>query len=283
MITKVEVYSSSPSAPELPLSAGTTANDDPIQIRDIQGLGPVKAEITTTPYASGRGELFQGVRTNKRNIVLTLGLNPNWTDQTISSLRQQLYAYLMPESWCKLRFFSDDVPTVDIEGYVESFEPNIFSQDPELQISVICPKPDFIGIDVVQISGETILLASSVQETFDYAGSVPTGIEVRVDWEGVAYTGKIMVVVKSPTTPQVFEVDPITVNGTTYFRMSSVRNIKRVQNISLTDGAITNKLQVMTADSVWPELQPGTNHLQVKTTTTGMTFQMAYFAKYGAL
>jgi hypothetical protein len=76
--------------------------------------------------------------------VLTLGLNPNWVDQTVASLRRVLYRYLMPEAWTKLRFFSDDMPTVDIEGYVESFDPNMFTQDPEIQVSIICPKPDFI-------------------------------------------------------------------------------------------------------------------------------------------
>ena len=54
------------------------ASDDPIHIRDITGLGPVKAEIATTPFATSDGELFQGSTVGKRNIVMTLGFNPDW-------------------------------------------------------------------------------------------------------------------------------------------------------------------------------------------------------------
>ena len=145
MITKVEVFSARP-APILSLG-GFMPSDDPVHIRDISGLGPVKAEITTTPSGASRGATFQGVSTDKRNIVLTLGLSPNWSTQTVSSLRQLLYAYFMTEQWCKLRFHSDELPTTDIEGYVEGFEPNHFAQDPEYQISIINPRPDFIEID----------------------------------------------------------------------------------------------------------------------------------------
>jgi Phage tail protein len=281
VLRRVEVYSSNPSTPELPLG-GFMPNDDPVQIRDIQGLGPVKAEIESTPFATGRGELYQGSSTGKRNIVLNLGLNPNWINQTISSLRQLLYAYFLPQEWTKLRFFSDELPTVDIEGYVESFEPNMFSEDPEIQISVICPKPDFVDVDATLLYG--IVDDGTIESVFNYVGNVATGFEFRVEQttDNPIYTGPFTIVNKAPVLAQTLIVDPVTVNALKYFKLSTVRNAKRVMNVDST-GEITNLLSGITAASVWPELRPGENVFSIAASEPGQAWTLAYFNRFGGL
>src|SRR5213596_4405692 len=107
----MEAVSAQLDAPTLPLG-GFMPNNEPIQIRGIDGLGPVKSEISSTPFATGRGNLYQDAATGMRNIVLTFGLNPNWVDQSITSLRHLLYAYFIPENFVTLKFFSDEYPTV---------------------------------------------------------------------------------------------------------------------------------------------------------------------------
>lgn len=282
MITKLEVFSSQPDAPELPLG-GFAPNDDPIQLRNIDGLGPVKADIVSTPFATGRGELYQGGTTGKRNIVLTLGLNPDWAEQTMAALRQMLYRYFIPEQWCKLRFFSHELPTVDIEGYVESFEPNIFSEDPEVQISVICPKPDFIDVDATMYSG--VVDDGTLELEFDYAGTVSTGFEIRIDptVDNAAYTGGITITTIAQLVPQVFEITPVTIDTTKHFKMSSVHSQKRVYNVAEADGALTNLLVFVTPESVWPELKPGQNVLSVACAENDQAWTMAYYNRYGGL
>jgi hypothetical protein len=120
--------------------------DNRVQIRNISGLGPVKADVITVP-SNKQGDLFQNTRIGKRNIVLTLGLNPNWIDETMSSLRHDLYWHLYPMAWRTFQFISDDWPAVEIKGCVESFEDNMFSQDPEIIVSVICPYPYFVEMN----------------------------------------------------------------------------------------------------------------------------------------
>lgn len=277
----MEVFSAQPSAPELPLGSLDLANNDPIQIHNIDGLGPVKADISSTPFATGKGELYQGSSVPKRNIVIALGLNPNWEDQTISSLRHLLYGYLMPQAWCKLRFFSDDMPVVDIEGYVESLEPNIFAQDPELQCSIICPKPDFIEVDAIIFDG---VVGDSALE-FDYYGNVDTGFELRVDGATAlpAYTGQLSVIA-TPVglDPQTFVINPVTINALKSFKLTTMQNQKRAQNFALSDGAITNLLQAVT-QAVWPQLKPGSNSFQVTAATPGQQWTLAYFTRFGGL
>jgi hypothetical protein len=283
VITKLEVFSAQPGAPELSLG-GFLPNTDPVQIRDIDGLGPVKADIQTEQFASGDGVLYQGASVGGRNIVIKLGLNPNWVDQTMSSLRRQLYRYLLPKAWCKLRFFSDDMATVDIEGYVESFDPNMFSEDPEVQVSIICPKPDFIEPDATIYNG--VVDDGTAELEFEYEGTAPTGFELRISQtpENAAYTGSLDVSVQQePSDPQVFRVDPVTVNATSFFKLSTIHGAKRVQKIATVDGAPTNLLADVTDESVWPEILPGTNLLKVIATETGQAWTLAYFNRYSGL
>lgn len=282
MLRRLEVFSSNPSAPELPLG-GFMPNDDPVQLRSIDGLGPVKAELASTAFASGRGELYQGSSIGKRNIVLNLGLNPNWIDQTMATLRQRLYAYLLPEAWTKLRFFSDHLPTVDIEGVVESFEPNIFSQDPEIQVSVLCHKPDFIDVDATIYEG--IVDDGTAELEFIYTGTVATGLELRIDGsiDNPAYTGDFDITLKSPEEPQIFSIDGVLVDTSQYFKLSTVRNKKRAQAVDKSDGSTVNLLSKVAATSVWPEIKPGTNLLSVAATETGQTWTMAYYNRFGGM
>lgn len=277
----MEVFSTQPSAPELPLGMIDLANNDPVQVRNIDGLGPVKADIQTQATASGRGGFYLGSSIPARNIVLTLGLNPNWVDQTISSLRQLLYRYLMPQAWCKLRFYSDDMPTVDIEGYVESLDPNIFSQDPELQCSIICPKPDFIDVDAVIFDG----VVGDPAIHFEYIGNVDTGIELRVDGSSAlpAYTGSLSVInTPEGLVAETFVINPLTVNALKSFKLTTIENQKRAQNFALADGAITNLLQAVTSP-VWLQLKPGDNAFQVVAGSSGLSWTLAYFNRFGGL
>jgi hypothetical protein len=284
VITKLQVFSAQPNAPELSLG-GFYPNLDPVQIRDVQGLGPVKATIPSSPYATGDGELPQGnPKIGMRNIVLILGLNPNWVDQTMTSLRRQLYRYLLPKAWVKLRFFSDDMPTVDIEGTVESFEPNMFSQDPELQISIICLKPDFIEPDATLYYG--VVDDGSTELEFEYEGDVPAGFEVRVQHavENVAYTGPLDISMQQePEDPQIFTVDPVTIDSSHHFKLSTIRNAKRVQRVANADGVVTNLLRDVTDESVWPEIKPGTNLFKVAALESGQAWTLAFFNRYGGL
>lgn len=282
MITKIEIFSAQLGVSELSLG-GPLAGDDPVHIRDVQGLGPVKAEIATTPFATSDGVLFQGASIGARNIVLTMGFNPAWEDdQTISSLRQILYGYLLPKAWTKLRFHSDDLPVVDIEGYVESLEPNIFSQDPEMTCSIICPKPDFIDPDAILITGTVD--DGTIENEIEYIGTVPTGIELRVQntVANIAYTGPLLVNINNDDD-EFFQIDPVTIDADGYFKLSSIANMKRAQNVDPLDDSVTNLLTHVTAISGWPRLRPGTNILTVVAEENDQAWTLAYFNRFGGL
>ncbi len=90
------------------------------EVRDIDGLDPVEATIVSSSFANQDGEQFQTSRRAKRNIVLKLGYDPDYVTTTVRQLRKALYNFFMPKSDVSFRFYSDDMPAVDIQGKIES-------------------------------------------------------------------------------------------------------------------------------------------------------------------
>lgn len=282
MINRIEISSIYSNAPDLPLSSLFVPNNDPVQIRNVEGLGPVKADISATPFATGRGELYQGSSTGKRNIVLTLGLNPNWVNQTMASLRQLLYRYFMVENWATLRFFTDDHPVTHITGIVESFEPNMFSQDPEMQISILCPKPDFVDVDTTLVRG---LVDAGTEVSIDYDGTSPTGFELRIlTTPGFpSANGDFTVLNVAAGGFKEFHLVAADVNDSMFIEVNTVRSTRHIYNVLLPSKQEINILAKMGKTSDWPELLPGGNLFSVGSSAVGLRWILAYFNRYGGL
>lgn len=120
-------------------------------IADIDGIGPSDATINTTEYAAVDGAFFNSAHIQKRNI--TMKLRPMYSP-TIEHSRHKIYAMFPVKKRIKLKF-TTDIRVLETEGYVESCEPDIFSKEEEISISIICPDPFFYATDrsVVQFSG----------------------------------------------------------------------------------------------------------------------------------
>lgn len=109
-------------------------------VRSITGLGPGKANINMTEVATNDGSLFNSSRISSRNIVISLKYL--WKD-SIEDVRQLSYKYFPLKKKCSLVIETDN-RKVEIEGYVESNDPNIFSSNEESDISIIAHFPSFV-------------------------------------------------------------------------------------------------------------------------------------------
>jgi hypothetical protein len=280
----MEVFTPGVSTPPFPIVDQNVAMD-PIQIKKIDGLGPVTASVNTTQYGSVDGEFLNGTFTPKRNIVLTIGLNPDWANQTFEGLRQILYSYFMPESEVRLRFTSTHMATVEIVGYVESCEPDMFSKDPEYTVSIICPQPYFTAIAATAIQGQTQSFAAPTDVLVNYEGSVDVGfiVDVTLPSGGTAFSGEFRLVNNTPST-QINIVSPIAVSSTQFFRISTVQSSKYARQYPLPSGLPTNILSKVSSGSVWMGLRRrSTNKIQILTATAGLNWTLSYYASYGGL
>lgn len=281
MLTVVKAYSSWRSAPALPLSDGDRAETDLIQIRNVDGLNPVKASVNTSPYGSVDGASHVGSSVVARNIVLTLHPNPDWKTYTYESLRKLVYSYFMPKRKVKLVFVSDDAPTVEISGIVEDVQVNMFSKDPELLVSIICPDPYFTAVTPVVINGQTVSSRLEFPIEIDYAGSIEAGVHLKVTYLGGAAPANIGIQVGG--TPILALGVAATVSASMYFELNSLPMQKFVQNVTIGSGVITNLLSKVIEGSQWPVLQPGENVVSVLTDLAVQDFELTYFERFGGL
>lgn len=240
-------------------------------ILDIQGLGPVKAEVTTVPFVLFDGEYQSGASVGKRNIILIIGLNPNWAIQTIEELRQLCYAYFMPKQPVRLKFTSTHLPECQIDGVVEDVVPNIFAKNPQLQISIICPAPDFVAVERKRVNSLTIDRGPFT--IIQYNGTEPAGFYMELrkgNYEGDAPGSdfQFTILVANEFCNQVFKGKG-KITGTDYTVVSTIPGQKYVHSVVtfLGDhaGRTTNYLGSVDSGTGWPKLYPGVNEFAVVT------------------
>jgi hypothetical protein len=244
------------------LDADGRPETDLLQIRNIDGLDPVKAAINSTPMASGDGVAFTGSNVIvARNIVLTIRPNPDWKDWTHDTLRKLLYLYFVPKKPIDLVFESDDLDPVRISGYTESISNNPFTQDPEYQVSIICPDPYFASLNPIVVSGTTSTDGSA---TFmiPYNGTVETGIEVKITKGPAGGGGDTLVEIHSYSSNTYVSAMCVLLD-TEYFIMSSIPGHKFVQNVVVGPGTIIDLIP--STGLPWPTLAPGPSFCAITT------------------
>lgn len=114
-----------------------------INVRSIEGIGPPKGNVNYTEIASGDGGQFNSARASIRNITMQLGLMPV---PTVEESRHRVYKYFPLDQQVTLRFETDK-RLCEITGWVEECEPDIFSDDEVIDISIVCPDPYFYSVD----------------------------------------------------------------------------------------------------------------------------------------
>lgn len=109
-------------------------------IYNIEGIGGAKGVINTSDMATGDGAWYNSAKAEKRNIVIYAKILPF---PTIEQTRHDiLYKYFPLKKNIRLDFITDQ-RVMYIEGYVESNETPIFSNQEYSTISIICPDPFF--------------------------------------------------------------------------------------------------------------------------------------------
>lgn len=280
MLTEVKAYSSWRSAPSLLLDADGRPETDLIQIRNIDGLDPVKASVSTSPRGYVDGVTYTGSDIPARNIVLTIHPNPDWRLWTFESLRRLIYQYFMPKRPVRLVFYSDDIGPVEISGIVEGVTVNQFSKDPEMQVSIICPDPYFTAVDPTVITGQTVR-AGGATVVVPYAGTVESGVVVKVTYTSGTNPTSIGIQLNDPSLGYFNVVAGV--NNTLYFEMSSIPMAKFVQNIDLNTGVINNLLSDVEDGSTWLVLEPGDNQFSVVTDQGVQDWELTFYERFGGL
>lgn len=113
-------------------------------ISDITGITPIGANINITNYGVLDGGVFNSARVDPRpiNIIGYLLNSP-----TVESSRHKLYHYFPLKKPVSIKFYTETRVSV-INGYVESVDAGIFSDQEQANVSVLCPDPYFYEDEV---------------------------------------------------------------------------------------------------------------------------------------
>ncbi len=269
-------------------------DDDPehgLLVKSIEGLGPAKANINTTDLATNDGSLYNSARLDERNIVLQL----YFADAPrIEDARQNTYKYFPIKKFLEFLVETDN-RIVKTNGYVESNEPDIWSDLESNQISIVCPDPYFYsagenGLNVTIFYGVEPLFEfafdnNSLDEDLIEFGSIENQTERSVYYDGDAEIGITITIhaigearnitIYNTGTREIMKIDTdkleeLTGSGIIAgddIIISTVRGEKSIR--LLRRGRYTNILNCLDKGSDWFQLAKGDNIF-------------AYVAEYGS-
>lgn len=248
-------------------------------IESIDGLGPAKANINVTEVSGTDGGVYNSARAETKNIVINFRFLEN---PDIETVRQQSYKYFPLKKKLTLTVESD-YRIASIEGYVESNEPDIFSDQEGCQISIICPSSFFHSDDqVIALSGyqqdfefpfsnestsqHLIELGEIVDDPYRevyYRGDVDTGIRALVRFK--ANVSSVTMI--NDTTREIMTIEASAVSsliGDTFklgdeLVISTVKGDRHITLYRNDNDTYYNIINAVGRNSDWIQLYRGKN------------------------
>lgn len=256
-------------------------NGGPFEIKNIEGLGPPTANINTTEIATNDGSKFNSARATQRNVVIYLLFHGA---PTIEDARQLTYKYFPVKKPLQIEIETDNRRCL-AEGYPESNEPNIFSENEDCQVSIICPNPYWKsagddGVREVVFSGaepnfefpfqnnsttsKTIefgIISRRKENVVYYDGDAEQGITITIEVGGTVKNLKIVNVnTRETMTISHDELESFTGSGLVSGDTVTISTLKGHKSIELLrDGVTTNILNCIGKDDDWFMLTKGDN------------------------
>lgn len=273
MLTQVEVRN--PAGALLSLVLDDIS--DGYVLQDVEGIDPVKATIVSSTFATLDGVQYQTARREARNLIISLGLEPDYATSSVQALRSNLYNWFMSKAAVNLRFYDSTGLIVGIDGRVESLEAPLFAKEPKATISVMCSDPDFVELTPVTGSGSTV--STTTEFLVTYNGSVEAGIEFvlnlnRAETDFVIYHRPPDGIIRSFSfLGSLLNADVLKVNTNVGSKA-----------VTLTRAGVQSSLLYgRQPGSAWFLLQPGANYFRFYATGAAIPFTYSFTERHGGL
>lgn len=253
----------------------------------VTGLNPVTSDIITSKVAKRNGARYVNSRKQTRNVVITV-----YIKEPVEANRIELYKYVKSKEWLRV-YYSNKSRDVYVDGYVESFECDLFTQTQTAQISVICPNPQLIDVepDVKDVS--TVIGAFSFPFYSTDSELITMSIYDKLarliinesdDDIGFIYKIHCKGLVVNPTIYMENTKESFKLKGSyrkdTTITITTLDGQKSVT--SEYKGVVTNIINDLEPMSTWLKLKAGYNHiLQVADTgVENMVSEIIYSKEY---
>lgn len=218
----------------------------------IDGIGPGKATVTKNDSKVYDGGTITSARLPSRNIKMEIEFL--WVN-SIEDVRHKSYKYFPLKKPITL-IFETDTRTVEIEGVVESNEPDIFSSEESTNISIICPDPyfyasgesarskiEFSGINAMfEIPSDTGYSNESLTEALTEISTLYIQSERGIMNYGEVDIGVVISIKPLAIVKGVLTISNITLGQNMSFDLNKIKNITE-NDFHLGDELVINTLR----------------------------------------
>lgn len=251
-----------------------------INVKNITGITPVGGEVYITPFASIDGGVFAGSRVPSRNIVLTLGMMNN--PENAEPSRMKLYNYFRIKDSVTLIFYTES-RILQVFGYVDDVDVDIFSKEEIATVSVTCVDPWFHSEtnNAIAFSGtmpsfefpfsnESLVdpllefgtISIDTRTDIMYEGDIQTGFELRItflsnDFHNIYFYNMITKERMTIFTDQITNITGNALSSGDELYISTVSGDRHAY--LLRNGIFTNVIAAIDKNATWFQLTKGGN------------------------
>lgn len=255
---------------------GRINDDAKYWVKNVTGLEPPGRSVAIARTASGGR--FQGVTVEDREVVVLIGLQPDWdAGETPKLLRDNLYTMINTgyDPKVLITLIADGgVKLASVPAYVTQFEAALFSKDPAVQITFTCLNPTFKARAVTKYPKSA--LSEKAPDIYNF-GTAETGFQFAVKFTDTK-NGWFIKQAENQNIGMEFDM---------VFHENDVLSVstipgQRYVHWQKRRGRVQNMISILKYSSEWIQLHPGHNHFVVpkKTTTWDWKGDLSFTARY---
>jgi len=219
-----------------------------------------------------------------REIVIRIVLKPqNGVLETYSSLRDKLYKTISSarDGQVEIRFMSDLYEMASIKGFITKFEAPVFSQVPEVQLTIFCEDGIFKSIKSIKVRAAG--LSKTKMIITDTTSTSPHGMTFELKF--LTKTPYFSIQDVSVVPEWKFKLIPGTIGGLVDFQVNDrlfFSNEGNEKSVFILRGStqyyLADKIET---GSVWPIIFPGENQYTIDYSTGNFSWTaFSYYATY---
>jgi len=248
---------------------------NPYNVKGIDGLDA--ASIIPQYYGSVGSDKYYTLSLEKRDIVIKVGLNPNFSQNlSYSDLRDALYKKISSSRTGKLtlQFMNGSEVIAGISGFVSKFESAHFERLQEVQITLLCDEPMLKALTPTIIGVSELNPLRTVIR--DDESTAPHGFSFIADIS--AGPGIPNFTLSDPNDDWVFDLEPVggfLTGDALYFSSDYNRYVYIIRN-----GVTIYLADAIVPGSVWPLIFPGDNVFSFSTPNNISWRAISYYPTY---
>lgn len=235
----------------------------PFVLKSADGLGPPDI-VVSIGQTTQEGGIYQGRKAQNRQVVMLVGLQPEWEiGQSSEDLRTTLYGLLTPKfgELIQMECWNDNVLVAKAEGQFSKFEAAIFSKDPAVQLTLDCTHPYLQSPSLLFQNPAEGVSGGKTWFDVENVGTAPSGFMMSVQFTNT-FTGAVTINDNGGPTGEYFSVNRAWTAGDKLIldTRPGQRGVWRTPSGS---SAVQSILGDMDIFSTWLQLYNGTNRLWI--------------------